>query len=322
MCTIIQSSFPVTDVPPTPGCVANRLGFEHLLRHRFNSLVDGMSRNEILTPSLLRMDGRRPFEFRSMEVHLTVHQAQASGSSGLASTSSNTTTEQPDGSARLVQGLNDVTCSVFGPRESTSSSRGGVSSSGLTQEGASVEFDLMSENWSNIGQERRNARRGDRRTQETISTLSAVFAPLISTQLFPRSSSILVSLVVSSSDGSLLSTLINAATLALVDAGIPLKDYCLATSLSFHPPVRGNDILLLDPTSSEENDLPTLTLAVTPRDGKVCLSALDSGRGKMDGHRIAGAIEVGAEVLSGRLLEEVETSVKGWAKGLRDVAAR
>lgn len=111
-------------------------------------------------------------------------------------------------------------------------------------------------------------------------------------------------------------------SLALVDAGIPLKDYCLATSLSFHPPVRGNDITLLDPTSSEESDLPTLTLAVTPRDSKVCLSALDSGRGKMEGHRIANALQVGTEVLGGRFLEEIETSVKGWAKGLRDVASR
>lgn len=129
-----------------------------------------MSRNEILTPSLLRMDGRRPFEFRSMEIHLSVHQAQdtsgAAGSSSFASssyiTSTNTTTEKPDGSARLVQGLNDVTCSVFGPRESSSSNRGGNVGTGLPQEGASVEFELMSENWSNVGQERRSGRRGDR----------------------------------------------------------------------------------------------------------------------------------------------------------------
>lgn len=121
-----------------------------------------MSRNEILTPSLLRMDGRRPFEFRSMEIHLSPHRSSSNnsnhgGGGGVASSSS--TSNQADGSARLVQGLNDVTCIVSGPRERI----GGGGAAGGSGEGAKVDFEVANENASNVGQERRAQRsRNDR----------------------------------------------------------------------------------------------------------------------------------------------------------------
>lgn len=122
-----------------------------------------MSRNEILSPSLLRMDGRRPFELRSMEMHFSPHlssahhSAAAASSSSLYASSSSSTLEQPDGSARLVQGLNDVTCCVFGPRDGSGGGGGGGG------DGASIEFEVLNENASQVGQERRaNRSRNDR----------------------------------------------------------------------------------------------------------------------------------------------------------------
>lgn len=102
-----------------------------------------------------------------------------------------------------------------------------------------------------------------------------------------------------------------------------MKDYCLATTVAFHPPLKsshtgGEDPVLLDPTSAEENDLPHLTVAVTPRDGNVGLSTLDAGRGKVQGDRVVQGLKVAVKVVSGALLDEVEMAVKGWAKGLRD----
>lgn len=75
---------------------------------------------------------------------------------------------------------------------------------------------------------------------------------------------------------------------------------------------------MVDPTSTEENDLPHLTVAATPRDGMVALSVLDAGRGKVQGERVAEGLKVGVKVVGGVMLEEVEVAVKGWARGLRD----
>jgi exosome complex component RRP41 len=55
-------------------------------------------------------------------------------------------------------------------------------------------------------------------------TLSSTFSPIIFTTLYPHST-ITISLHILSQDGSLLASLINASTLALIDAGIPMKDY-------------------------------------------------------------------------------------------------
>ena len=49
------------------------------------------------------------------------------------------------------------------------------------------------------------------------------------TQLSPRSQ-IDISVLVLEQDGGVLQTAINAVTLALVDAGIPMNDYICATS--------------------------------------------------------------------------------------------
>jgi len=51
----------------------------------------------------------------------------------------------------------------------------------------------------------------------------------VQTQLSPRSQ-IDISVLVLEQDGGVLQTAINAVTLALVDAGIPMNDYICATS--------------------------------------------------------------------------------------------
>ena len=72
-------------------------------------------------------------------------------------------------------------------------------------------------------------------------------------------------------DGGLLSASINATTLALVSAGIPLLDYVCAVSSGVHAASP-----LLDLTNLEENDVPHLTVAVMPRTEKVTLVTLET----------------------------------------------
>lgn len=75
-----------------------------------------------------------------------------------------------------------------------------------------------------------------------------------------------------SQDGSLLAALINAATLALVDAGVPMTDYlvaCTAGSTSTH--AAGDEAAdpLVDLNTQEEQELPFLTLATLGATDKV-----------------------------------------------------
>jgi exosome complex component RRP41 len=71
---------------------------------------------------------------------------------------------------------------------------------------------------------------------------------------------------------------VNAATLALVDAGIPLKEYVCACTAS----LANNDVPMLDISHQEEIiGGPTLTVAALPMSGKIVLMEM-SQRFHMD----------------------------------------
>ena len=64
---------------------------------------------------------------------------------------------------------------------------------------------------------------------------------------------------------------INATTLALVSAGIPLLDLVCAVTGGVH-----STSPMLDLTHLEENDIPNLTVAVMPKTGKVTLLTMET----------------------------------------------
>ena len=104
-----------------------------------------------------------------------------------------------------------------------------------------------------------------RRTQEAQHTIASAFQPTLFTSLYPHST-IGITLHVLSQDGSLLAACINAATLALIDAGIPMRDYVAAcTTGSAAYAVAGSEgedaDPLLDLNGAEEVELPFLTVA-------------------------------------------------------------
>lgn len=86
------------------------------------------------------------------------------------------------------------------------------------------------------------------------------------TSQFPKTQ-IDIYLQIFQNDGGLLQSCINAATMALVDAGIPMLDYvcaCSAGCIDKEP--------VLDLNNLEESaDTPELTVAILPRTGKVTL---------------------------------------------------
>lgn len=106
---------------------------------------------------------------------------------------------------------------------------------------------------------------------------------------------------------ALLQAAVNATTLALISAGLPLSDYVCALSLASYPQIPplappqiapftlmsppvpfsnasplspagsgSGSTILLDLCSAEETALPCLTVAVLPRSGKVTLVSLET----------------------------------------------
>lgn len=176
-------------------------------------------------------------------------------------------------------------------------------------------------------------RRGgkDRKTIELAAAVKNTFENVLLLHLYPRSS-IDIYLQVLENDGcaspsfpfdhahasfalnpsltlnyaapaAVLQAAINATSLALISAGLPLSDYVCALSLASYPslPPSGppqippfdlstpspqfsnapnahgsGSTTLLDLVTAEEQGLPSLTVAVLPRSGKVTLASLET----------------------------------------------
>jgi len=114
------------------------------------------------------------------------------------------------------------------------------------------------------------APRTPRRVLDFASTIKATFEPVIQTSLYPRSQ-VDIYINVLQQDGGVLQACINATTLALAAAGIPLLDFVCAVTggvQSASP--------LLDLTTLEENDVPHLTVAMMPRTGNITLLTMET----------------------------------------------
>lgn len=132
-----------------------------------------------------------------------------------------------------------------------------------------------------MGGERRKQIRQDRRLSEWGRYVEQVFETAIVASLFPRSQ-IEIFIEVLNADGStkvnlssyiilgILAAAINATTLALINAGVPLYDFVVATSVGHL-----SKTALLDVNRLEEggasSGTPTLTLATYGRDTSAAL---------------------------------------------------
>jgi exosome complex component RRP41 len=70
---------------------------------------------------------------------------------------------------------------------------------------------------------------GDKKAQEISLSLKKTFEATILTTLYPRSA-ISIFVEVLQADGGDYAVCVNAATLTLIDAGIPIRDVCCAVS--------------------------------------------------------------------------------------------
>ncbi|XP_058876987.1 exosome complex component RRP41-like [Acipenser ruthenus] len=119
--------------------------------------------------------------------------------------------------------------------------------------------------------ERKRRPHGDRKSSEMTLHLKQTFEAAILTQLYPRSQ-IDIYVQILQADGGNYSSCVNAATLAVVDAGIPLRDYVCACSAGFL-----EDTPLVDLSHVEESSGGTqLSLALLPKAEHLALVEMDA----------------------------------------------
>lgn len=201
---------------------------------------------ELLSDQGLRLDGRRPDEVRKFNCSVGVF-------------------EQADGSAYIELGNTRVLAAVYGPHEM----RGMRSKTLHDRAFINCQYSMATFSTS----ERKKRPRGDYRSLEITNNLKELFETAILTELLPHSQ-IDIFLEVLQSDGSNHSACINAATLALIHAGIPIKDVVCACSSGYI-----NEQPIVDVNYLEESlgSAPFCTIAMLPKTKQI-LSMESSGR--------------------------------------------
>ncbi|KAL9101186.1 MAG: hypothetical protein Q9163_003525 [Psora crenata] len=219
----------------------------------------------------LRLDGRRWNELRRLHAQIST---QASA----------------DGSSYLEMGNTKVLCSVTGPAEVKGQGR----REGAERDNAVVHVEVNVAGFSGVERKRRG--RGDRRLNEIQNIIASAMSTTLFLHLYSHST-ITLHIHVLSLDGSLLAACLNVSTLALIDAGIPMKDYISACTSGLSLPATsqltaGNDTQdpLLDLNSMEEQELPSLTVATLGGGDRVVVLNMESRvlMGKLDGMLAAG----------------------------------
>lgn len=170
------------------------------------------------------------------------------------------------GSARVDHGNTKVLAVVYGPREP-------MRGSGL-HDRCKISCEYSTATFSTM--ERKFRSKGDRKSAEVEEMIARTFQEAIMTHLYPRSEvSIFVQIL--QADGGEMVAVVNAATLALIDAGIAMKDYVVACSAGCIDGTNVLDVNHLETTARG----PVLTVAILPKSTKIALSMMD-GRIHMD----------------------------------------
>ena len=188
----------------------------------------------------VRLDGRQPDELRPIKIEVGV-------------------LERADGSCYMEMGDNKVIAAVYGPRE--------VHPRHLQE--ATRAIVRYRYNMASFSVEERKRPGPDRRSNEVSKVSKEALEPVILTSYFPKSV-VDIFVEVLQADAGTRTVGINAASVALADAGIPMK--CLISSCAAGK-VDGE--VVLDPMKFEDNfgeaDVP---IAMTPN-GDITLLQMD-----------------------------------------------
>jgi len=183
-------------------------------------------------------------------------------------------------------GNTKVICTVTGPAEPKGGRQGG------NGDKADIQVSISIAGFSGV--DRKRVGRNDKRVSEMQNTITEAFSQSLFTNLYPHST-ISLSLHILSQDGALLAACINASTLALIDAGIPMRDYICACTAGSTSSYGSNDEQadpLLDLNNTEEQELPFLTVATLGASDAVSVLVMET---RVQVGRLEGMLAVGVD---------------------------
>lgn len=198
----------------------------------------------------LRQDGRKPQEIRRLDLELGV-------------------VECADGSALFTQGNTQVLAFVLGPRQAP-------------KERSKVNVYFSAARFSSIG-ERRRVVQGDKRSSEFEASACKVFERVVMMEQL-TGSQVDIYAHVQQDDGSLESVALNAMSLALMDAGVPLRDLLVSCSSGYF-----DSVAFVDLNQQEANHSQMLSeykVAILPRSGRIAYIGYDDA----GGHKLSSEI--------------------------------
>lgn len=202
-----------------------------------------MPRLELYSPEGMRVDGRRWNELRRFECKINTHATSA------------------DGSSYVEQGNSKIICMVHGPMEPKLRSQ-------IDANKANIEVNISIANFATF--QRKKRLKNEKRVVEMKTAIENTVEQSIISKLYPRTT-IQISLQVLTQDGGLLAGMMNATTLALVDAGISMYDYVSSISAGLY-----DQYPLLDLNTLEEHDMSYLTIGVIGKLEKLALLMLEN----------------------------------------------
>jgi exosome complex component RRP41 len=163
-----------------------------------------MQHADILALAGLRIDGRRPSELRNIRFKV--------GSQNSS-----------DGSCYIEHGLNKILVSIHGPQETKKR----IAEQQLFNEQGILVCEVFNAPFSGTERKKRNG--SDKRSIEIENMIKQTFEPIILLELYQHSE-ISISVCIFEIDGSIESSILNACTMALMDAGIAMNDMVIACS--------------------------------------------------------------------------------------------
>jgi len=201
-----------------------------------------MSKLEYVSPEGLRLDGRRAKELRRIKCSL--------GSLAGA-----------DGSAYFQQGNTKVLATVHGPRQVKARRDEKFDRASIACEYSMAPF--------STGERKKKG--GGRRAREISMLIRQTFEAVIQTELYSRSQ-INIHVQVLQADGGTRCAAINAACLALIDAGIAMKDFVCACAAGW---IEGTALLDLNYVEDGAGG-PDIPLALLPKSNTISMLQMDS----------------------------------------------
>ncbi len=201
---------------------------------------------KLLDENGIRLDGRGPQELRPIRLRTDV-------------------LERADGSAMIEWGGNKIIVAVYGPREAYPKHTQDIEKAVIKARYNMAAFSV----------DERKRPGPDRRSVEISKVISEALTAAVMVELFPRTQ-IDVFIEVAQADAGTRIASLTAASVALANAGIPMRDFVVGCTVG---KVEGK--VVLDLSKEEDNfgqaDLPVAVLAKT---GEVVLIQMDGDLSK------------------------------------------